>query len=77
VQEFLFADQVIRRELLTGQRLHPYGTESLTLLVPDYIVEEDLDVSSFEKSQYLEVDEIWLPYQHGQAHMHENLPTSI
>jgi hypothetical protein len=77
VQEFLFGNQVTRKELLTGHRLHPYESESLTLLVPDYIVKEDLDVSSFEKSQYLEVDEILLPYQNGQGHIHQHLLRSI
>lgn len=53
------------------------GLERLTLLVPDYHIDSDLDVSSFEKLRYLELDQDLFSHSQGQAQIHKNLPTSI
>ncbi|KAI4738976.1 hypothetical protein E4T50_10554 [Aureobasidium sp. EXF-12298] len=53
------------------------GLERLTLLVPEYHIDSDLDVSSFEKLHYLEVDQDLFSHSQGHAQIHKNLPTSI
>ncbi|KAH0281977.1 hypothetical protein M436DRAFT_39764 [Aureobasidium namibiae CBS 147.97] len=51
--------------------------ERLTMMVPEYITDPDLDLTSFKNLRHLEVDQHLLLYNQGQANMHKNLPTSI
>jgi hypothetical protein len=51
--------------------------ERLTLMMPEYDTESELDLSSFESLRYLEVDQGFMSCNQGQAHMHNNLPTNL
>jgi hypothetical protein len=51
--------------------------ERLTLLMPEYEIESVLDVSSFEKLRFLELNQSFFSHSQGQAHLHKSLPTSI
>jgi hypothetical protein len=55
----------------------PDSLERLTLLLPQYMIESTLDVSSIERLRFLEVDEDFFSQSHGLSRMHMSLPTSI
>jgi len=51
--------------------------ERLTMMMPDYYIVSDLDLSSFDRLRYLEVEQYLLISYQGHDLMHRNLPTSI
>ena len=51
--------------------------ECLTMMMPDYCTDLDLDLSSFVRLRYLEVDQHLLIFYPGNVLMQKNLPRSI
>jgi hypothetical protein len=63
---------------LTALQSSASTLERITLLMPEYEMESVLDVSSFEKLRFLELNQsFFFSHSLGQAHLHKSLPTSI
>lgn len=79
--EFAFDPEVempiLRLTVYSALQTLAGSLERLTMMVPEYYTDPDLDLSSFMRLRYLEVDQHLLLYNQGQTHMHKNLPTSI
>lgn len=68
---------ILRLAVYSALKTLAGSLERLTMMGPEYYTDPDLDLSSFDRLRYLEVDQHLLLYNQGQKNMQKNLPTSI